>query len=188
MNRRLGMYAICAAAASMPFAANADRLLDDEIGVYGGVGVGYGTFDNEDFLDQDNELRDDRMTWQAYFGGRFTPYIGLEASYVDFGEADGDGGFLDSNGLGAALGIHLPMTETFTLSGRIGQLWWDAQGTAIGAPLNEIDFDVDGNDPFYGVGAHFGPDEGIGLEVRYDFYEIAETDVEVPSVNLAFGF
>lgn len=188
MNRRLGTISICAAAACLPFAASAaDRFLDDEIGIYGGVGIGYGTFDNEDFLTNDNELKDDRTTWQAYFGGRFTPYIGLEASYVDFGEADGDGGFLDANGMGAALGLHWPVTDTVTLSARAGELWWDASGTGV-APLNDFSFDADGNDPFYGVGAHFGQDEGLGLSLRYDMYELGETDIEVPSLNLEFGF
>ena len=186
MIRRLGIYSICAAMAGLPFAANADRLWDDEIGVYGGVGLGYGTFESEDFLTEDNELRDDRMTWQAYLGGRFIPWLGIEAAYVDFGEADGDGGFLDANGVTAGLGVYLPVGGV-TLSARAGQMWWDATGTGV-APLNEFDFDTDGEDPFYGVGAHFGPDEGIGVAVRYDRYELNETDIDVPSVNLEFGF
>lgn len=187
MIKRLGICAMTLAAAGLPFAANADRVFDDEIGMYGGVGIGYGTFDNENFLTEDNELHDDRMTWQAYLGGRFTPYLGLEAAYVDFGEADGEGGFLDANGVSAALGVHWPVADTVTLSGRVGQLWWDSTGTAI-APLDEFEFDADGNDTFYGVGASFGPDEGIGLSVRYDFYELEETEIEVPSLNLEFGF
>ena len=187
MIKRLGICSICVAAASLPFATNADQLFDKEVGVYGGVGIGYGTFDNENFLDEINELRDDRMTWQAYLGGRFTPYIGLEAAYVDFGEADGDGGFLDANGVTAALGAHWPVTDTVTLSGRVGQLWWDSSGTAL-TPIGDFDFDADGNDTFYGVGAHFGPSEGIGLAIRYDFYELDDTDIEVPSLNLEFGF
>lgn len=187
MIKRLGICSICIATASLPFAANADRLLDEEIGVYGGVGVGYGKFEDEDFLDEDNELRDDRMTWQAYLGGRFTPYIGLEAGYVDFGEADGEGGFLDANGVTAALGAHWPITDTVTLSGRVGQLWWDSSGTGF-TPVGDFSFDNDGNDTFYGVGAHFGPSEGIGLALRYDFYELDNTDIEVPSLNLEFGF
>lgn len=186
MNRRIGILSACAATAFAPL-VGADTFFDDEIGVYAGVGVGYGTFENEDFLDEDNDLRDDRMTWQAYVGGRFVPWLGLEAGYVDFGEADGDGGFLDANGATLGLGAHFPVHETTTLSVRAGQLWWDSQGTAI-TPINEFDFDADGEDPFYGVGAHFGPDEGIGLSVRYDWYELDETDIEVPSINVEFGF
>lgn len=170
-----------------PAVAGADSLFDDDIGPYAGVGIGYGTFDDENFLTDDNELRDDRMTWQAFIGAKFTSYIGLEASYVDFGEADGDGGFLDSNGVGAALVLNLPINDSFSLSARGGQLWWDATGTGV-APLDEFDFDVDGEDPFYGVGAHFGDGEGVGLAVRYDFYELENTEIEVPSVNLEFGF
>lgn len=187
MINRLGICSICVATASLPFAASADDLFDQEVGIYGGVGVGYGTFDNEDFLDTNNELRDDRMTWQAYLGGRFTPYIGVEAGYVDFGEADGDGGFLDANGVTAGLGLHWPITDTFTLSGRVGQLWWDSSGTGL-TPIGDFEFDDDGNDTFYGVGAQFGQSEGIGLSVRYDFYELDNTEIEVPSLNLEFGF
>lgn len=188
MIRRLGTCTICAAMAATPFAANAaDELFDREVGVYGGVGIGYGTFDNEDFLTDDNELRDDRMTWQAFLGARFIPWLGIETSYVDFGEADGEGGFLDSNGVTAALGVYLPVTPSITFSARAGQLWWDATGTAV-APLNDFEFDADGEDPFYGVGASFGDSEGLGFGVRYDRYELGETDIDVPSVNLEFGF
>lgn len=187
MTRRIGTLPIFAALLAVPLVAGADTLFDDEYGPYAGVGVGYGTFDNEDFLTEDNELRDDRMTWQAFVGAKFTSYIGLEGAYVDFGEADGDGGFLDANGLSAALVINVPLHDTFSLSARGGQLWWDAQGTGV-APLDEFDFDADGEDPFYGVGAHFGSGEGIGLSVRYDLYEIDQTDIEVPSLNLEFGF
>ncbi|HEX6928489.1 MAG TPA: outer membrane beta-barrel protein, partial [Gammaproteobacteria bacterium] len=125
MIRRLGIYSLCAAIAGLSFTAGAaDRLWDDEIGMYGGVGLGYGTFENEDFLTEDNELRDDRTTWQAFIGGRFIPWLGIEASYVDFGEIDGEGGFLDADGMGAALGVYVPVGRTVTLSARAGQLWW----------------------------------------------------------------
>lgn len=188
MMRRLGTCSALAALAFAPVAAlSADRIFDDEVGAYAGVGVGYGTFENEDFFVDNNELRDDRMTWQAYAGARFIPWFGVEASYVDFGEADGDGGFLDANGAGLGVGLHFPVHETTTLSLRAGQLWWDADGTAV-APVEDFDFDVDGEDPYYGVGAHFGNSEGLGVSVRYDLYELDDTDIEVPSINLEFGF
>lgn len=188
MTRRLGTLPVCVALLAAPVIAGADTLFDDDIGPYAGVGVGYGKFESEDFLTADNDLRDDRMTWQAFLGAKFTSFIGLEAAYVDFGEADGDGGFLDANGVSAALVLALPIGDSFSLSARGGQLWWDASGGGVGAPLNEIDFDVDGEDPFYGLGAHFGDGEGIGIALRYDMYELDETDIQVPSVNLEFGF
>lgn len=187
MTRRLGTVTICAALLAAPLAANADTLFDRDIGPYAGVGVGYGKFENEDFLTEDNDLRDDRMTWQVFAGAKFTSFIGLEAGYVDFGEIDDDGGFLDTNGVSAALVLNLPIHDTFNLSARAGQLWWDSTGSAV-APLDEFEFDADGEDPFYGVGAHFGSGEGLGFSVRYDLYEFDATDVEVPSVNLEFGF
>src|SRR5690606_20389278 len=189
--RSSGTFAILATAgvalAALPFTASADSLFDDDIGPYAGVGIGYGKFEQEDFLTEDNDLRDDRMTWQAYVGANFTDWFGIEAGYVDFGEIDDEGGFLDSNGVTAALSFHIPIHEAVSLSLRGGQMWWDSTGSAV-APLNEFEFDADGEDPFYGVGAHFGSGEGVGVNVRYDRYELGEADIDVPSVNLEFGF
>lgn len=191
MTRRLGILTtfatLGATLAVTPMAANADSLFDDDIGPYAGVGIGYGTFEDEDFLTEDNDLREDRMTWQAYLGANFTDWFGLEVGYVDFGEIDDDGGFLDANGVTAAVSFHIPVHESVSLSLRGGQMWWDSTGTAV-APLDEFEFDADGEDPFYGVGAHFGSGEGVGVNVRYDRYEMGETDIDIPSVNLEFGF
>lgn len=190
MMRRLGTISALAALAVSPVAGNAaDRFFDREVGVYAGVGAGYAMFESEDFLDEvDNEtLDDERIGWQAFAGARFVPWLGVEASYVDFGEADDEGAVFDANGVGLALGLHLPVHETTTLSLRAGQLWWDAGGTGF-TPVNEFDFDTDGEDPFYGVGAHFGSSEGLGVSVRYDMYELDQTEIDVPSVNLEFGF
>lgn len=173
--------------ATAPMAVQADALFDNDIGPYAGVGIGYGKFEQEDFLTEGNDLRDDRMTWQVYLGANFTDWFGLEAGYVDFGEIDDEGGFLDANGVTAALAFHIPLHESFSLSVHGGQIWWDSTGSAV-APLDEFEFSADGEDPFYGVGAHFGSGEGVGVNVRYDRYELGEADVDVPSVNLEFGF
>lgn len=191
MKRSSGTFAILAttgvALIALPMAASADSVFDDDIGPYAGVGIGYGKFEQEDFLTEDNDLRDDRMTWQAYLGANFTDWFGIEAGYVDFGEIDDEGGFLDANGVTAALSFHIPVHESVSLSLRGGQMWWDSTGSAV-APLDEFEFDADGEDPFYGVGAHFGSGEGVGVNVRYDRYELGEADIDVPSVNLEFGF
>lgn len=149
-----------------------------------GGGVGYASLESEDFFG-DNNLQDDRMMWQVYGGWKFAQFLGLEAHYADFGEADNDGFVLDSNGVGAALALYLPLTDRFGLSARAGQLWWDAD-----ASIEDLDIEAssDGEDPFFGLGAHFGRDEGLGLSLRYDRYELDTVDIDVPSINLELGF
>lgn len=179
MNRRLALATGCALLlAPFPFAASA-------IDGFVGGGVGYASIEGEDFDFLDDELSDDRMMWQLYAGWKFAQVLGIEAHYVDFGEADDDGFVLDSNGVGAALGLYLPLTDRFSLSARAGQLWWDAD-----ASIDELDIEAssDGEDPFYGIGAHFGRDEGLGLSLRYDRYELDAVDIDVPSINLELGF
>lgn len=171
---------LAAVCALMPFTVAAQ-------GGYAGLGIGYGSYDNEDFFTANNELHDDRSTWQINAGMRLSPWFGFEGSYVDFGEADGDGGFLDANGFGAAAALHMPVHDVTTLSVRVGHLWWDASGTAV-APINDFHFDEDGSDPFYGVGIHVGNEQGLGAGLRYDWYELDETDIEVASINLIYGF
>jgi hypothetical protein len=150
-----------------------------------GGGVGHASLESEDFFGDDNGLEDDRMMWQVYAGWKFAQFLGVEAHYTDFGEADNDGFVLDSNGVGAALGLYLPLTDRLALSARAGQLWWDAD-----ASIDDLDIEAssDGEDPFYGVGAHFGRDEGLGLSLRYDRYELDTVNIDVPSINLELGF
>lgn len=174
-----------AALAAMPFAAGAFDTT--RMGGYVGGGLGYAQIEGEEIFDDgDVNFEDDRMTWQLYGGFKFTPYIGLEANYVDFDEASDSGVVFATDGFGLALAGHLPVTDYFTLSARVGQLWWDAD-------LTVNDFDVDfsdsGNDMFYGIDARFGrPDGGLGFAIKYDRYDVGNTDINMPSVNVEFGF
>lgn len=180
MKKRLACITACGALV-LPFAAHAQ-------GGYLGAGVGYASIETEEiFEDGDINLEDDRRTWQVYGGYRFMPYFGLEANYVDFDEASDSGAVFSSDGFGLALAGHLPITDAFTLSARVGQFWWDAEASAN---LGDLDFSFDdsGNDTFYGVDARFGGNEGLAFVVRYDRYDIGETDIEMPSLNLEWGF
>ncbi|HLU60950.1 MAG TPA: outer membrane beta-barrel protein [Gammaproteobacteria bacterium] len=179
MNKRLAYIVACGALAT-PFAASA-------AGGYVGAGVGYASIETEEIFDNGIRLEDDRRTWQVYGGFRFAPFIGLEANYVDFDEASDSGAVFSSDGFGLALAGYLPITDAFTLSARVGQLWWDADASAN---LGDLDFSFDdsGNDTFYGVDARFGGNEGLAFVVRYDRFDVGETDIEMPSLNVQWGF
>ena len=174
--------------AVIPFAAGAASAWDSSrMGGYIGGGVGYAQIEGEEIFDDgDINFEDDRTTWQLYGGFKFAPYFGLEANYVDFDEATDTGVVFATDGFGLAIAGHLPVTDYFTLSARVGQFWWDAD-------LSVDDFDIafsdSGNDTFYGVDARFGrPDGGLGFAIKYDRYDIGNTDINMPSVNVEFGF
>lgn len=183
MNKSLVSTIIFTAFGALPLAANAD------MGGYFGGGVGYAQIDGEEIFDDgDVNFEDDRMTWQLYGGMKFTPNIGLEANYIDFDEASDSGVVFASDGFGLAVVGHLPISDYFTLSGRLGQLWWDLDATASTDNF-DVDFSDSGSDIFYGVDARFGrADGGLGFVFKYDRYEVGSADINVPSVNLELGF
>lgn len=150
---------------------------------YIGGGVGYYRINNEDFLDRNDELKDNRSSWKVYAGGRFNEVFGLEAGYVDFRDA-ADGDFrLSADGYSIAATIGTPVSSGVRLYGKLGQLYWEGE-----AGVGPITTDFDGEDSFYGVGAHFGDARGLGVRVEYERYTLDETDIDMPSVALQLNF
>lgn len=181
MIKRLLGTAICTAVGMAPLAASAAD------GYFGG-GLGYAQYENEELVQNgDLTLEDDRMTWQLYGGFKFVPQFGLEANYVDFDEAADSGVTLGADGFGVALAGHLPVTDMFTLSARVGQFWWNAD-VDFDDSANRVDYSDSGNDMFWGIDARFGRSEGLAFALKYDRYELEGTDINMPSLNLEVGF
>lgn len=182
MIKRLAGTTMCAALFTAPLAAGATD------GYFGG-GLGYAQIENEEIVQNgDLTLEDDRTTWQLYGGFKFVPQFGLEANYVDFDEAADSGVTLAADGFGVALAGHLPVTDMFTVSARLGQFWWGAD-IDFDDNANRVDYSDNGNDMYWGLDARFGREGGgIALALKYDRYELDGTDINMPSLNLEVGF
>ena len=179
-------------------------------GFYAGFNYGQAswdvTLDDVAFLDDGSiisaSLDDSDTSYSLILGYQFNPNFALEGGFIDFGElnvdATSDGtGFLYAPGpvnLNAsadglffnAKGI-IPLSEMFSLYGKLGLLMWDAEVTLSDSTGRISDSD-DGNDLFYGVGGSLNITRSLALNADYSLYTLDETDVDVLSIGIQYSF
>ena len=109
-------------------------------------------------------------------GAQLNQFLGLEASYIDFGSFGGDVGKADIDGYGLAIVGRLPITEQLGIYIKGGQLFWDADVRVAGLKQS-----YDGDEPFYGVGADIKVSEHFVVALEYDRYEIDLEDSTLPA-------
>lgn len=152
-------------------------------GVYVGAGAGYFRIEDQNFLDDDNDFKDDRWSWKAFGGLDLGDIFSLEVSHVEFGKVEDDPLQLEADGETIAALLGFPIGDS-RLYAKAGQLYWNADAS-IADTFNVND---DGNDTFYGVGARLGGDEGLGVKLELEHYELDDTDIDMPSISLNMEF
>lgn len=134
---------------------------------YFGGGIGKSNLDSEGF--------DDPIGFNLRGGWMFSPYLALEASYFNSGEADDNDGrrtwYLDGDafqfGVRASTDVTLPW-QAYT---RLGYALWDFEIDASNTGQGEYAFD--GSDFYYGAGVAYTRDTS-----RY-FLEFQRLDLDV---------
>jgi hypothetical protein len=157
-------------------------------GVYVGGAYSWATLDIEDV---DTDLLDDNASaYKLFLGYEFPKIVGIEAGYIDFGSYDvgefedvGDS-TIDADGWTAALTARIPLGKLFTVYGKIGYFFWDAQ---LDAAEDVGDLTDDGDDPFYGAGVrvNLGKFSVLG---EYEFYDANDFSNDLFSLGLRFTF
>jgi hypothetical protein len=142
------------------------------------IGAGYGAYQFEE-----NDLDESENHWKAYVGTMFNSAVGIELSYVDFSRAEALGSSFDADGYGAGLILALPVAENFSVYGKGGIFFWDAQSRFAGLSASD-----DGDDPFYGAGVQFRLNDALDLRVEYERYEIVDIDIDSATAALQFSF
>jgi OmpA-OmpF porin, OOP family len=191
MHKRLGLSALAAFALTAAMTAQAD------VGPSFYVGAGFGTTEvSEDSIDE--FLADDSDNGLKVFGGySFNEYFAIEASYFDFGEANGtiedpDFGDIDFStgvtGLSAAAVGRIPAGEMFSVFGKVGFASYDV----------EIDVSVPGfgsgssseseTDLVYGVGGALSFAERFEARVEYEVLNVEDGDVNMISLSGLYRF
>jgi hypothetical protein len=153
-------------------------------GAYIGAGAGYFRINNQDFLDEDNDLRDDRGAWKAFAGVNINDIFGLEVSQVDFGKSEDGLLELEADGHTFAATLGAPVGDNGSVYLKAGKLFWDVNAN-IGDVISASD---DGEDEFYGIGMRFGMAPGLGIKVEYEEYELDDTEIDMPSISLNLAF
>jgi hypothetical protein len=153
-------------------------------GAYVGIGAGYFRINDQDFLDEDNDLRDDRGAWKAFAGLNLGDIFGLEVSHIEFGKVEDDPIQLETQGQTIAATLGFPVGDSGRLYAKAGRLYWDADARIAGL----VEVSDDGNDNFYGIGMRLGDDEGLGLKLEFEQYEIGNAEIDMPSISLNMEF
>lgn len=167
---------ILVCAGMLPLAQNsysANALTEKPAAFY--LGANYGGFKSRgDEFDDDNDFVD------GVVGAFISPYFGIEGSYTYFGEFGGDNVEATLDGYGIAAIGRLPLSDTFSVFIKGGYFWWDADIDVDGPLGLSGSGDVDGEEPFYGIGVDFQVSDHLNLAVEYDRYEFDLSDSSLP--------
>lgn len=169
------------AAIVLPSFASADS------GLYVGASIGSSHLD-EDF--RGLNLDTDATAFRFVGGLQLGDYLGIEAGYHDFGDfaKTVDLGGLsartelvaDGWTLGGTLGA--PLSEQFSLFGRAGVFFWDADvdvdGFSINVPEDE--------NPYYGAGARYDVTRNFSLIGDWTRYELDTIESDVISIGFQY--
>jgi OOP family OmpA-OmpF porin len=161
---------ILVAAGIIPLAQHGFADNKDKDAVHAYVGANYGGYKS-----RGDEFDDDNDFIEGDVGVFISQYFGIEGSYADFGEIGGDLASADIDGYGVAAIGRLPLSDTFAIYIKGGYFWWSAD-----VEVGPFSKDVDGEDPFYGVGVDFAVSDHFNLSLEYDRFKVDLSDSSLP--------
>ena len=174
---------LTAAALIIPGMASADT------GLYIGGSIGSATVDDT-FSGVD--LDSDASAYRIVGGYKFGELLGLEIGYQDFGDIDESVTVgpvtsitsLSADGWTAGATLDLPINNNFSLFGRAGVFFWDADVSVDGFSI-----DVPGDEnPYYGAGAKLNISPNFSLIGDWSRFELDDVDTDVISIGVQYRF
>ena len=185
-NSALPLGLLVVALAFMPAAANADG------GFYIGAGIGGATveaeFDVVEIPQLPTSIDEDDSANKIFAGYMFdlpAVDLGVEAGYVNFGEAEVDTEVgectLEPTGINL-WGIVSLDAGLVDIYGKLGYINWEAD-----LALNDLSGTEDGSDMGYGVGLSFGLGP-VAVRGEYEVYDLDDADVSMLSLGLVYRF
>ena len=156
-------------------------------GVYVGGAYSWATVDTE-YVNADL-LDDNASAYKLFLGYEFPRFLGLEAGYVDFGSYDISFASqaaheVSSTGWTAALTGYIPLGKFFTVYGKVGYFFWDAEFDAADDLGDLVD---NGEDPFYGAGLRVNFDR-FSILGEYEKFDSNELSSDLFSLGIRFTF
>jgi OOP family OmpA-OmpF porin len=143
------------------------------------IGGGYGLTKLKD-----DDFDEDEAAQKVFAVFKFNEFIGIEAAYIDFDESSNDTLNIDVKGKALDLILELPVSPSFSVYAKGGQMWWDAD-----ADIDTSEFlssgDYDGSETFWGIGTKFRLAEHLDLRVEYERFnfEISRDEIDVLQPN-----
>jgi opacity protein-like surface antigen len=179
MNRGLNRGLVAATLLALGSAASIAHA-DNNAGFYVGGGVGQFNVQIDDIDDTDNAIQrldENDTAWKAFVGWRFNPYIGLELSYIDFGNPNGratasgsSGDYqVDLSGFAPYVIGTLPLGPV-ELFGKVGYYFYDVDlKVDIDNPVQpDFDSSTSDEDLVYGFGVGMTFFEHLNARLEYE--------------------
>ena len=164
-------------------AADSDGLFISAAGLYGQVDDDFNFDDVEDEDDLKALFDDSSIGYNAGAGWRFNKWLALDVGYWDFGE-------FNSDRLGNGVKAEIEPT-TWTAGGIVSVPLWILDVYARGGvaiwDADSDNFNDDGEDPYYGVGAALNIFGSIDLYAEVVRFEL-NTDVDTANLGLRITF
>ncbi|PCK05585.1 MAG: hypothetical protein COA42_18135 [Alteromonadaceae bacterium] len=146
---------------------------------------------------------DSDIGYNLNVGYQFTKYFGIEAAYVDLGEHDYNQAITSSfsvegnvavRGMDVSAIATLPLSEQFSLYGRVGYYLWEADinfrtiGSIPGLSSLSSSTNDDGGDISFGVGASYAVSEKVDLQLGFTRYAADDIDIDADLIGLGVKF
>lgn len=134
--------------------------------------------------------------WKIFGGYMFNRHFGVELAYVNLGEvsysgtfggAPVTGGKVEVTGFNiAALGSY-PISEQFSVFGKLGLFMWDAEAsdTTGGVPFSDT---ADGTDISLGIGISYNFTRNLALRAEYEMFKPDVADANLLSIGAVWKF
>ena len=173
----LASFAVAAAVLAVPSFAQT-RAADS--GFYGGLGLGRSDSNLGGATDSSDNA------WKLFGGYQFNKYFAAEAGYMDLGSTALPGVTFDSKAWQASAVGSLPLTEQFSLTGKLGLAQTETDVSSGGTDHN--------TDPTYGLGLRYNFTPQFGLRGEWERFRVSgnpvmgKSDTDVYSINAIFRF
>ncbi len=157
------------------------------------LGASYGGFKA-----RGGSLDDDNDYVEADLGARFNSLLGIEASYLNFGEYGTDFANVALDGYAFSVVGYLPLASTVDIFAKVGMFYSNAE-----VNIGSVATDADDDQIFFGVGAAIAISDPLQFTIEYDRYKVEyansnssstarnflpETDIDTVKIGLRFTF
>ena len=147
-------------------------------------------------IDANRSVDGKDTAWKIFGGYMFNRHFGIEGAYVNLGEVSYSGSFgglpvtggkVEVSGFNVSAIGSVPVTEEFSVFGKIGLFLWEAEAsdTTGGAPFSAKE---DGSDLSFGVGIGYQFTRNLGLRAEWEMFKSNDADASLISVGLLWRF
>ena len=180
--------------------------------IYTEISIGQSSFPVTELGDLDASVDAEKESFSFSIGAgySFNNYISLEVSYSDLGKysqniqlnfapySDGPGSFLkyDLTSFSFAVIPSYPLTEKWIVFAKIGNQWWDVDGTNKSVSYINGLFDsfeisklsISGSDSLLAIGVRYRISQSLGCKFTSSQYDMVDDKVDNFSFSFSYTF